>query len=246
MRKDFLMNSEKKWRCLSGSTLKLIALAVMAVDHFAASILYYNILLPAAPLSPDMPQWKIYRLYEAMRFVGRIAWPVFAFLMVEGFFYTSSRKRYASRLLLFALLSEIPFDLALGDGIWDFSHQNIFFTLLIGFCVLWVMEQMKTLPGFLFFQTAAVVAGCWIAFVLQTDYDWRGVILIVVLYLFRSNRLLMTAAGCVCLLWEAPACLAFLPINLYNGKRGFSMKYFFYLFYPVHLLFLGILRYLVF
>lgn len=240
------MTSEKKWRCLSGSTLKLIALAVMAVDHFAASILYYNILLPAAPLSPDMPQWKIYRLYEAMRFVGRIAWPVFAFLMVEGFFYTSSRKRYASRLLLFALLSEIPFDLALGDGIWDFSHQNIFFTLLIGFCVLWVMEQMKTLPGFLFFQTAAVVAGCWIAFVLQTDYDWRGVILIVVLYLFRSNRLLMTAAGCVCLLWEAPACLAFLPINLYNGKRGFSMKYFFYLFYPAHLLFLGILRYLVF
>lgn len=240
------MTSEKKWRCLSGSTLKLIALAVMAVDHFAASILYYNILLPAAPLSPDMPQWKIYRLYEAMRFVGRIAWPVFAFLMVEGFFYTSSRKRYASRLLLFALLSEIPFDLALGDGIWDFSHQNIFFTLLIGFCVLWVMEQMKTLPGFLFFQTAAAVAGCWIAFVLQTDYDWRGVILIVVLYLFRSNRLLMTAAGCVCLLWEAPACLAFLPINLYNGKRGFSMKYFFYLFYPVHLLFLGILRYLVF
>lgn len=240
------MNSEKKWRCLSGSTLKLIALAVMAVDHFAASILYYNILLPAAPLSLDMPQWKIYRLYEAMRFVGRIAWPVFAFLMVEGFFYTSSRKRYASRLLLFALLSEIPFDLALGDGIWDFSHQNIFFTLLIGFCVLWVMEQMKTLPGYLFFQTAAVVAGCWIAFVLQTDYDWRGVILIVVLYLFRSNRLLMTAAGCVCLLWEAPACLAFLPINLYNGRRGFSMKYFFYLFYPAHLLFLGILRYLVF
>lgn len=240
------MENTKKWRCLSGSTLKLLALLAMAVDHTAACILYYNILLPAAPLSPDMPQWDLYRLYNAMRVIGRIAWPIFAFLMVEGFFYTSSRKKYAFRLLLFAVISEIPFDLALGDGIWDFSHQNIFFTLLIGFCVLWAMEQMKTLPGFLFFQTGAVLAGCGIAFLLQTDYDWRGIILIVVLYLFRSNRLLMTAAGCISLLWEAPACLAFLPINLYNGKRGFSMKYFFYLFYPAHLLLLGILRYLVF
>ena len=238
------MDSSKKWRCLSGSTLKLIALTVMAVDHFAASILYYNILLPAAPLSPDMPQWDIYRLYEAMRFVGRIAWPIFAFLMVEGFFYTSSRKRYALRLLAFAALSEIPFDLALGDSLWDFSHQNIFFTLLIGFCVLWVMERVKGMPGFLFLQTAAVFAGCLIAWLLHTDYDWRGVILIVVLYIFRPNRFLMTAAGCVSLLWEAPACLAFIPINLYNGKRGFSMKYFFYLFYPVHLLVLGLLRHL--
>ena len=73
------MDSSKKWRCLSGSTLKLIALAVMAVDHFAASILYYNILLPAAPLSPDMPQWDIYRLYEAMRFVEESPGPSLPF-----------------------------------------------------------------------------------------------------------------------------------------------------------------------
>lgn len=239
------MDSVKKWRCLSGSTLKLIALLVMAVDHLAASILYYRILLPAAPLSPDMPQWTIYRIYNAMRFVGRIAWPVFAFLMVEGFFHTSSRKKYAFRLLLFALISEYPFDLALGSSVPDFSHQNIFFTLLIGFCVLQAMEAVRNLPGFLFFQTGIVFAGCLLAWLLHTDYDWRGIILLVVLYLFRPNRLLMTAAGCVSLLWEAPACLAFLPINLYNGKKGFSMKYFFYLFYPAHLLILGLIRHLL-
>lgn len=240
------MENIKKWRCLSGSTLKLIALLAMAVDHTAASILYYNILLPAAPLSPDMPQWDLYRLYNAMRFIGRIAWPIFAFLMTEAFFYTSNRKKYALRLLLFAVISEIPFDLALGSGVVDWSHQNIFFTLLIGFVVLWIMEKVRKYPGFLFLQALAVFLGCCLATAGSTDYAWRGVLLIVILHVFRWQRLLMTLTGCVSLLWEAPACLAFIPINLYNGKRGFSMKYFFYIFYPAHLLLLGLLRRLVF
>ena len=94
--------------CLSGSTLKIIAIIAMAIDHFAASIILYGILMqehPAFlghPISMAIPWWNI---YQVMRFIGRIGFPIFCFLLIEGFFHTSSKKKYAIRLFLFALLS---------------------------------------------------------------------------------------------------------------------------------------------
>lgn len=223
-------------RCLSGSTLKLIALCAMAADHFAASILYYGILLPAVPLRPGTSVWNWYQIYRVMRFIGRIAFPIFCFLLVEGFLHTSDRRKYASRLFLFSMLSEFPFDLALFDTPMDWQHQNVFFTLLIGFLVIWCMERADGHRYGLYLSALSVAAGSLLAWLLKTDYDYKGIILIAVLYFFRSDRILRTVAGCVSLLWEPPACLAFIPISLYNGRRGISLKYFFYLFYPVHLL----------
>ena len=241
------MESIKKFRCFSGSTLKLIALAAMAIDHFAASILYYNILLPAVPISPDTWQWNVLILYQIMRVVGRIAFPIFAFLLVQGFLHTSNRSRYALRLLIFAVISEFPFDLALNVSVPDWAHQNVFFTLLIGLLVIWGMHTVweKKLPLQMLLMAVIFLLGCLLARTLQTDYTYWGILLIAILYMFRSSQVLFTAAGCVSLLWEAPACLAFIPINMYNGKRGVSLKYFFYGFYPAHLLVLGILRYLL-
>ena len=228
---------------LSGSTLKIIAILSMAIDHFAASILYYGILLPAAPISQGTPEWTIYQIYNAMRFIGRIAFPIFCFLLVEGFFHTSNRKKYAFRLFLFALLSEFPFDFALFQTPMTWEYQNVFFTLLLGFLTIWAMEHKKNSMYAIPIHLLIFLLGCVIAYALRTDYDYYGIILIVVLYIFRGNRTLQTIAGCLSLLWEAPACLAFLPINLYNGKRGLSMKYFFYSFYPMHLLIYGIITY---
>lgn len=209
----------------------------MAIDHFAASIIYYKILLPALSGPQGLLQvsnWLI--AYQIMRLIGRIAFPIFCFLLVEGFLHTSNRKKYAFRLFLFALISEFPFDLALFNKPVDWNYQNVFFTLLIGFLVIWAMDAAGKLRFQLPLQAAAVLAGGALAYVLKTDYDYKGIILIAVLYFFRYNRVLRTAVGCVSLLWEAPACLAFIPINLYNGKRGLSLKYFFYAFYPAHLL----------
>ena len=103
----------RAFQILSGSSLKIIAILSMVIDHFAASILYNGILLPAAPISQGSPYWNLYLVYRAMRTIGRIAFPIFCFLLVEGFFYTSNRKKYALRMLVFALLSEFPFDFAL-------------------------------------------------------------------------------------------------------------------------------------
>lgn len=208
----------------------------MAIDHFAAAIIYYGILLPNAPLAEGTSAWDWYMVYKIMRFIGRSAFPVFCFLLVEGFCYTSNRKNYAVRLFLFALISEFPFDLALFGQPIVWEYQNVFFTLLIGLLVIWTMDWANQFSYHVILQAPAIACGCLLAWFMKTDYDYKGVILIVILYIFRYQPVLRTAAGCVSLLWEAPACLAFIPINLYNGKRGISLKYFFYLFYPVHLL----------
>ncbi len=231
----------KSFQILSGSSLKIIAVIAMTIDHFAASILYHGILIPAAPFSKDAPEWKIYLLYQAMRFIGRIAFPIFCFLLVEGFFYTSNRKKYAIRLFLFALISEFPFDLALFHTPMTWKHQNVFFTLFIGFLTIWAMEYRKYFTNTYLQKIICFLAGCGIAYVLKTDYDYLGITLIVVLYLFRTDRTLQTIAGCFSLIWEPRACLAFIPLNMYNGQRGLSLKSFFYWFYPVHLLLLGII-----
>lgn len=228
-------------RCLSGSSLKLIAIFAMAIDHFAASIIYYGILLPAAPISPDSSAWIWYQLYQAMRFIGRIAFPIFCFLLVEGFLHTSNRTRYAIRLFLFCLISEIPFDLALFHKFFDPEHQNVFFTLLIGFLVIWLMEKAEHTDYAVPLELTVFIAGGLCAWLLKTDYDYKGILLITILYLFRFSPVLRTVAGCISLLWEPPACLAFFPIAMYNGKRGLSIKYFFYLFYPVHLLIFAVI-----
>jgi len=148
---------------------------------------------------------------------------------------------------LFAILSEIPFDLAFNGQLLEFSYQNIFFTLLIGFLGMWVADEIEKVKGFGIWSfltgllVTAVAAG--IAEVLATDYGAKGVLAIMLLYLFRWNKWEQTIAGCLAFLWEPTAPIAFLPIWFYNGKRGLNVKYVFYLFYPLHLLVLyGISR----
>ncbi len=227
--------------CLSGSTLKLIAIITMVIDHFAASIIYHGILLPAAPISEGTSEWTWYQIYNLMRVIGRIAFPIFCFLLVEGFIFTSNRTKYALRLALFSLLSEFPFDLAIFKMPVNWEYQNVFFTLLLGFLVIWGMDKVKSSSYAIPLQMLLFLAGCVLACILKTDYDYKGILLITVLYLFRSNRSMQTLAGCISLLWEPEACLAFIPLHLYNGKRGLSLKYVFYLFYPMHLLIFGII-----
>ena len=239
--------------CLSGSTLKIIAIIAMAIDHFAASIILYGILMQqnptflGYPVSMTIPWWNI---YQVMRFIGRIGFPIFCFLLIEGFFPPPRKKRSPPRLFLFALVSEFPFDYGLFNTPFAPGYQNVFFTLFLGLLTIWAIDTVTrkemnlTLQWFLKILIAAT--GCLAAWLLQTDYDYKGIILILLLYLFHDQKLLCTLVSCLSLLWEAPACLAFIPINLYNGKRGISLKYFFYLFYPVHLLLYGLILHFCF
>ena len=239
--------------CLSGSTLKIIAIIAMAIDHFAASIILYGILMQqnpsflGHPVSMTIPWWNI---YQVMRFIGRIGFPVFCFLLIEGFLHTSSKKKYATRLFLLPLVAEFPFDYALFNTPFAPGYQNVFFTLFLGLLTIWAIDTVshkEINPNLQWIVKILIAAaGCLTAWLLQTDYDYKGIILILLLYLFHDQKFLCTLVSCMSLLWEAPACLAFIPINLYNGKRGISLKYFFYLFYPVHLLVYGLILHFCF
>lgn len=223
---------------LSGSALKLIAIVSMLIDHVAAAIL-------ARLLITGQGTPTLYQTYFAMRNIGRIAFPIFCFLLVEGFEYTRDRKKYALRLFLFALISEIPFDLAFNAKVLETGYQNVFFTLLIGLITIMAIRAVEEKeqnwhPVARILLTAVIVAaGMVVAILLKTDYDAKGIVAILLLYLFRKKRGLQILSGCVFFAgWELPALVAFIFIAFYNGKRGFGMKYFFYLFYPAHLLIL--------
>lgn len=226
-------------RGLSGSALKWIAIVTMFIDHVAATVLMR--LLIAGEGGKVM-----YESYSAMRTIGRIAFPIFCFLLVEGFEHTKDHKKYALRLFLFALISEVPFDLAFGSRVPEFEHQNVFFTLFIGFLTMMafraVEEKTEWNPmvrGAAF--SGILFAGMGIAYFMQTDYDAKGVMCIMALYVFRKMRGLQILAGCLAFCWwEFPALVAFIPIAFYNGKRGWNKKYIFYVFYPLHLLVLYI------
>ena len=251
-----------------GSTLKIIAVITMLIDHFGASVVnpYLYLYLPrygaegckeliTAKASWLWADWMgdeafVNSMYITLREIGRLAFPIYCFLLVEGFFYSKNLIKYGVRLLLFFFISEIPFDLAF-LGHLGFEHQNVFSTLLFGLIAMVLMEKVRVkvdtakftnrvlwlLPGF----AVAVVAE-----ILNTDYGAFGVIAIMILYMLRDTPGKQAAVGAACFAWEITAPLAFIPVYFYNGKRGLKMKYFFYVFYPLHLTLLVLLRVFIF
>jgi hypothetical protein len=226
---------------LTGSTLKLIAIITMFIDHIGA-FLIEPILFNANPYMTKPILWgltltQLKTLDTTLRLIGRLAFPLFTFLLVEGFLHTRSKKNYLIRLSLFALISEIPFDLARSRIIFDFSYQNVFFTLALGLAVLWLMQKYTDT----LWKWLIPVAGMLLATFLKTDYSWYGIGLIVI---HEFTRNLKIEGQIILALWlsaQYTAVFALLPIHFYNGQRGLSLRYLFYWFYPVHLLFFYVL-----
>ncbi|MCC8065679.1 MAG: conjugal transfer protein TraX [Clostridiales bacterium] len=233
---------QKQFSGISGSTLKLIAVITMLIDHTGATVIRSISRLPAVTADPTLRNtWQA--IYSISRDIGRLAFPIFCFLLVEGFLHTRSPRKYADRLFLFALISEIPFDIAL-KGSWFYpDKQNVYFTLLIG---LLVLIGIRAITNYgtrnLLLSVIPIAAGMLLAWWIDTDYNYKGVFLIAVLYLMRDSRLYQCIGGAAAISWELPAPLAFLPIYFYNGKRGMPLKYFFYWFYPVHLMLLYVIN----
>lgn len=241
---------------LNGNQLKLIAVASMLVDHIGLLLVGNGILPQLVMKQQEYASW--YLLYCVMRIAGRIAFPIYAFLLMEGFFHTKDWKKYALRLGVFALISEIPFDLVAWQRPLDWQTQNIFFTLFLGLLMLKAMETMEQrMPAGSFAasemvpQYIAVCGFSLLAWLMRTDYDYTGILLIAMYYWFRHNPKKLCCLGLVWMtimtgrLFYLPGlALAFWFIYRYNGRRGSGKgKYAFYLVYPVHLLALyGIYR----
>ena len=240
------MNPHAEKKGLSAAVLKGIAAVTMFIDHatYVFFLTWY---------------WRSHRvtvltrrLYYILRGVGRIAFPIYCFLLVEGFRRTRSVKNYFLRLSAFALISEIPFDLAFNKGPFDWSDQNVFFTLALGLAAVWAWDtvtrsdQAACPLSRLLLAAAAAGALAYAAYLIKSDYDWRGVLVIMLMHICRDDPAeRFGAAGPALLLAgkiEAASWPDFLLFDLYNGQRGRQNKYFFYAFYPGHLLFLTLIR----
>ena len=250
---DSMTNMQQLRRGLSGSTLKLIAVISMFIDHTGAAILGRMLLTRTYINTQAYTVWvtnysALHSIYRLMRDIGRIAFPIYCFLLVEGFLRTRDAKKYAMRLGAFALVSEVPFDLAFKARVLEGRYQNVFFTLFLGLLTMmavdWVYrnvwDENRTLRRIVcpMIAAAAVLVGCLAAHFLHTDYGAKGIMCIMVLYLTRRWKPVQLLAGAIAFLWEVPAPVAFVPVAIYNGKRGLRLKYLFYAFYPAHLLLL--------
>ena len=229
--------SLQRLRIFSGSTLKLIAVIAMLLDH-SALMLSPSLPFLTMPLLGD----KI-TLSFLMHKIGRLAFPLYCFLISEGFFHTRNQKRYGLRLLIFALMSELPFNLLRSGRLFYIGSQNVYFTLFLGVVALFAFENINGNLKKAVVMLAAMLAARF----LKVDYGMAGVALILVMYILRSHPAAQAVVAYPLLSGGTAAFCAFLPINLYNGQRGFvrskALQYFFYLFYPVHLLLLWLLRY---
>lgn len=251
---------------ITGSTLKIIAMVCMLIDHIAA--VFLDRYLMANGLA-NMDRQEIFQggfgtlqilviVYVVMRLIGRLSFPIFCFLLVEGFYYTSNRAKYVLRLFVFALISEVAFDFAF-MGVWlEFRFQNVFFTLTIGLLTIWGIDeaqkrlcersddQKKQSLMCSVLLLFGVILGGVVATVLATDYSWIGIATIVLMYIFREkSKTWEMGMGCLMLIASSPlevsAFINLAFIGKYNGKRGLSLKYVFYAFYPLHLLILGLI-----
>ena len=221
-----------RYQRMDGTVLKLIACLSMFIDH-----------LGAVCFSGMM----------GFRIIGRLAFPIYCFLLVEGAVHTHDMKKYILRMGIFALISEVPFDLAFYHRLVYTGHQNVFFTLGLGLLAIWFLEhpiEQLDIPDVLYKLLVIIAAGL-IAEFFNTDYGFTGIAVICIFYYLRGQPqlkypiavILLAAMGGV----EVYAVLALIPILLYNGQRGRqtkAMQYGFYIFYPAHLLLIAALYHL--
>ena len=228
-----LTSLSSRWP-ITAAVLKYIAIITMLIDHIG----YGLYILPAVKST-----------YTVLRAVGRNALPIFCFFLVEGLIHTSNRWKYLRNMIVFALISQVPYHYAFyRTKTWNYQF-NIYCTLALGLIAVWlieiIMEKRKGIDGWTL--SAIIAAGITaIAKFVNVSYGWAGILLIVIFYILRKKQLVAMAAGYILLIIydrsEVYVLPAFLLLFLYNGQRGKQNKWFFYVFYPAHLAVIAIVK----
>lgn len=236
----------------TSASLHIMAMGFMLCDHLWGTIVPGN-------------DW--------LTCIGRVAFPIFAFLLVEGYFHTKSLKRYVGRLLLFAVLSEIPFNLVMGGSVIYPFHQNVLWSFLISIGLIHLNEKAKgKLWTRLLAAFGSILLGCILGLITMVDFYHAGVLTVLVFYFFRQRKWWSYVLQFICLAYiniemlsgftydfelfgqtisfarQGFALLALIPIWMYRGKQGAHSKllqYMYYAFYPVHLLILWLIGALI-
>lgn len=191
----------------------------------------------------------------ATLYLGRISFPLFAFLLTEGYVHTSNLKKYINRLIIFGVISQIPF-MIFRTYVGNWLMLNIMFTLLLGLIAIIIYDKIENK----YISIPLVVLIIYCGKILQVDYGWYGVLLIFLLYLFKNHKVMLTITyvalvlihyyllNCLNLNYIFSIIFTIFPIFiilLYNGKEGKKLKYFYYWFYPVHMIIFDIIGYIL-
>lgn len=236
---------------VTSTVLHVLAMVFMLCDHLWGTIVPGN-------------DW--------LTCIGRIAFPIFAFMIVEGYFHTKNLKKYVGRLFFFAVLSEIPFNLAMGSSVFYPIHQNVLWSFLISIALIHWNEKAKQTKKIwlqILVGCGTVVLGSIIGMLTMVDFYHAGILTVLVFYFFRQKKWWSYIGQLFCLWYinvemlggftyelhfagetyflvrQGFALLALIPIWMYRGKQGYHSKwlqYTYYLFYPLHLLILGMIK----
>lgn len=214
---------------MSSFVLKIIAIISMLFDHVG---------------------YTIFNKFSFLNYIGRFAFPIFAFQLTEGYSHTKDLKKYFFRLFLFAIISQVPYMLFISSYTNSFSF-NILFTLILGLLAITLYEKLDNK----YLGTFLVILCCIIAQCFYFDYGWFGIAIIFIFHIFKNKKWIMnlsfaivtfinyfykyiTAVKYEYLFIILFCVLPLIPINLYNGKKGKDTKYLLYIFYPLHLIIL--------
>lgn len=255
---------------LTGNSLKVIAVLTMVIDHICKIVFqwllsnYWGVMVDNGQMSWEQFQQIDNFIRFDLQSVGTIAFPLFCFLLAEGFRYTRDKKRYIGLMFIFALISEIPFDIGFFseysqmEGTFPFylKYQNVFFTLFLGLLTLACLERLSCKSEIrtekiksVILQVICVAVLALVAELIRCDYGMQGILYIAAFYVCRNHRIYQVLLFLLAYMGatgnQPPLCtlLACLIILLYNGKRGkLKLKYFFYAFYPAHILVLYLIQ----
>lgn len=241
---------------LNRNALKTTALVSMLLDHIGMIIVYPMYINACmvdgvemmGELVPNEAK-RLYMLYTILRIIGRLAFPIFAFMITEGFMHTRNLKKYLLRLFLFAVISEIPYNFANGRSFFYPYSQNVLWTFLVAVIMMWAAEKYalkientskRVIVSILIVIVAALLT-------ILSDGGFSGILLIASMYFFKDDKKKYWI-GCVVSLIimsiqfmniQIFAVFALVLIEMYNGAAGKGSKYLFYIFYPVHLILLS-------
>lgn len=232
-------------KIFSGSTLKLIAVCAMLIDHIGQVVLKNGIALKAPYSMFNDAQFSILlNVIDLFHIIGRLAFPIFCFLLVEGFMHTHDLRKYFLNLLIFALIAEPIYDLANCGRLFSVEQQNVIFTLLFGWLTIFIMKKSKNNR---IIAVLIILAISGLTYLCKLDGSYYGIGLISIFYLCYEKLWLKYIITVIFMFicglnftingfdgYFIMSAISVILISMYNGKRGMKMKYFFYLFYPLH------------